>query len=311
MTASGGSDLAQATPAEPTAAEPAPAGDDLGALAQKTNNPISDAWLLITQNDYTQLGGEAVDGYEVLNVTKFQPVLSAPMFDNSWNFVVRPVFQLTSAPFDDDVGDLFGVSPNGIIESNRLRNIASDPFGRTTGLGDTVLLTLVGPNTDSGWIYAGGISQIFPTASEDVLGQQKWQAGPAALVLRLGDDFGGFGIEHFNFGLLAQQWWSYAGDGDRSNTNQADIQYFINYKQNATRLIGMTPNISINWDAGGDLDDKVAFPVGIGTIDLISIGGVPIRWGVEAQYYLTGPDVLKREFNFRFFIAPIIPNLLK
>mgnify|MGYP001828455997 CR=1 FL=1 len=266
---------------------------------------------MITQNDYTLLGGKAVDGYEVQNVTKFQPVLSAPLFDNSWNLVVRPVFQLTSAPFDKDVGDLVGVSPDGIVASDRLRNIAGDPFGRTTGLGDTVLLTLVGPNSNSGWIYAGGITQIFPTASEDVLGQQKWQAGPAALLVRLGDDYGGFGIEHFNLGLLGQQWWSYAGDGDRSNTNQADVQYFINYKQNETRLIGMTPNISINWDAGGGLDDKIAFPVGLGTIDMVSVGGLPIRWGVEAQYYLTGPEALKREFNFRFFIAPIIPNLLK
>lgn len=41
------------------------------------------------------------------------------------------------------------------------------------------------------------------------------------------------------------------------------------------------------------------------------IGKLPIRWGIEAQYYLTGPDAIKKETNFRFFIAPIIPNLLK
>jgi hypothetical protein len=58
--------------------------------------------------------------------------------------------------------------------------------------------------------------------------------------------------------MLAQQWWSYAGDDDRENTAQADIQYFSNWKQNPTRLIGMTPDISINWDADGDLDDKIA-----------------------------------------------------
>jgi len=311
VTPAGEFGLAQAAPAEPTAATPPPADDDLETLAKKTNNPISDAWLLITQNDYTLLGGKAVDGYEALNVTKFQPVLSAPLFGGSWNFVVRPVLQLTSAPIDKDVGDLFGVSPDGIVADDRLRRIAEDPFGRTTGLGDTVLLTLVGPNTDDGWIFAGGISQIFPTASEDVLGQEKWQVGPAALVARLGSDYGGFGIEHFNLGLLAQQWWSYAGDSDRENTDQADIQYFLNWKQNPTRLIGMTPNISINWDADGNLDDKIAFPIGIGMIDLFKVGPLPVRWGVEAQYYLTGADAVRREFNFRFFVAPIIPNLLK
>ena len=129
--------------------------------------------------------------------------------------------------------------------------------------------------------------------------------------MRLGNDYGGFGLEHFNFGALAQQWWSYAGDDDRQGTSQMDIQYFINWKPNPTQLIGMTPNISINWDADGGFDDKVAFPIGIGTIGLTKIGNLPIRWGIEAQYYLTGPDEVRREANFRFFIAPIIENPFK
>ncbi len=49
---------------------------DLAKLAQKSNNPIGEAWLLITQNDTTLLKGDAIDGEEVLNVTKFQPCLS-------------------------------------------------------------------------------------------------------------------------------------------------------------------------------------------------------------------------------------------
>ncbi len=73
----------------------------------------------------------------------------------------------------------------------------------------------------------------------------------------------------------------------------------------------MTPNISINWKADGGFDDKVAFPIGLGMIGLFRLGKLPIRWGVEAQHYLTGSDAVRREWNFRVFIAPIIPNLLK
>lgn len=206
---------------------------------------------------------------------------------------------------------LFGVSPNDIVANPSLGEIASSPFGRTTGLGDTVLLTLLGPNTDDGWIYAGGVTQIFPTASEEILGQGKWQIGPAALVARLGANHGEFDIDSFNIGALAQQWWSYAGDDDRDGTNQADIQYFLNWKANPTTLIGMTPNIAINWDADGGFDEKVALPVGLGVIDMFRIGKLPVRWGIEGQYYLTGPDELRREANLKIFVAPIIPNLLK
>ena len=287
------------------------ATNSLGEIAQKANNPISDAWLLITQNDTTLIGGDAIDGTEVANVTKFQPVISAPVLGGDWNLVVRPVLQVSSLPFDSDVADLLGASPNDIVADDSLSEIAANPLGRTTGLGDSVLLTLLGPNTDDGWIYAGGVTQIFPTASDDILGQGKWQAGPAALLARLGNDHGGFGIEHFNFGVLPQHWWSYAGDDDRDSTNQSDIQYFINWKATPTQLIGMTPNISINWNADGGFNDKVALPVGLGYIGLFRIGKLPVRWGVEGQYYLTGPDELRRDANFRFFIAPIVPNLFK
>ena len=245
---------------------PASAGDDLAALAQKANNPISDAWLLITQNDTTIIDGDAIDT-EVVNSLKFQPVLSIPVLEGDWNFVIRPVLQFQSLPFDKDVGDLLGASLNDIVSDPDLGAIAADPDGRTNGLGDSVLLTLLGPNTNDGWIYAGGVTQIFPTATEDVLGQEKWQVGPAALVVRLGNDYGGFGVEHFNVGFLAQQWWSYAGDNDRDSTNQMDIQYFVNWKATPTQLIGMTPNISINWDADGSFfGDKMSLPIGLGTM---------------------------------------------
>ncbi len=301
-----------AVPALAQAASEGTSGQgDLAKLAQKTNNPIGDAWLLIIQNDVTFIGGDAIDGEEIVNVTKFQPVLSVPVFGGDWNLVVRPVLQFSSVPIDDDVGSLFGISPNDIFSDPALASIAADPFGRTNGLGDTVLLTLLGPNTDDGWVYAGGVSQIFPTAGDDVLGQGKWQAGPAGLLLRLGNDYGGFGIEHFNIGALAQQWWSYAGDDDRESTNQMDIQYFVNWKATPTLLIGMTPNISINWEADGGFSDKVALPVGLGTIGLFSIGKLPVRWGIEAQYYLTGPESVRREWNIRFFVAPIISNPFK
>ena len=282
---------------------------DMAKLAQQTNNPIGPVWLLITQNDTTLIGGDLIPGTKVSNVTKFMPVLPVPIVGGTWNFVIRPVLQLVSSPLKKDTGKLIGKSPNSIVANSNLRSLAGDPFGRTTGLGDSVLLTIAGPSGDDGWILAGGLSQIFPTATEDILGQGKWQAGPAALVVRLGKDYGGLGIENWNIGALPQQWWSYAGEDKRRETSQMDIQYFINWKMNATQLIGMTPNISIDWKADGG--DKVAFPVGLGTIGLFKIGPVPVRYGIEAQYYVTQPDHVAREWNFRVFIAPIIPNLFK
>lgn len=153
-----------------------------------------------------------------------------------------------------------------------------------------------------GFVWGIGATQIFPTATEDVLGQGKWQAGPAALLASFGKAPG-----DFNLGILAQQWWSYAGEDRRPDTSQMDIQYFISYKLNDTALLGMTPNIRINWEAQ-DNDDKFTVPVGLGYIDIAYIGKLPIRWGVEAQYAVISPDNIGTQFNIRLVLAPILPS---
>ncbi len=264
-------------------------GMSLEKAAQKSNNPVSDAWLLITQNDLTSL--DTPDGSEWRNRTSLQPVMPVPILDGEWNIVNRIVTGVVTAPIDDD--------PN-----------STDPFdGRTTGVTDTVYFALAAPNRDDGWIWGLGPTFILPTATDDVLGQEKWQAGPAGLLVRLGNDYGGFGIEHFNLGVLAQHWWHFAGNDDRASTSQSDIQYFINWKATPTQLIGMTPNIQIDWKKSGS--DRFSVPIGLGTIGLFRLGKIPIRWGIEAQYYVMQPDPVGPEFNLKLFFAPIVGNPFK
>ncbi len=155
-----------------------------------------------------------------------------------------------------------------------------------------------------------GLTFQLPTATQDVLGSEKWSAGPAGLVVRLGNSFGEpNSIESWNIGVLAQHWWDFAGDDDREDFNQSNIQYFINYKHNATRLIGMTPNILINWEESGS--DRFSVPIGLGTIGFMRWGKMPVRWGAEIQYYVMQPDDFGPEWNFKLFLAPIAPNPFK
>lgn len=303
--------LALGTPGSALAQDAsAAAEDDLAVLAQKSNNPLSDIWLLLFQNDYSSYGGELIDGTRKVNSLKFQPVMPVPVNDGKWNLIFRPIFQFNSLPLDDDLGGLFGFNGNQATADPRLLEAVADPWGRTVGLGDTVLLTLLGPNSTDGFIWGGGVTQIFPTAGEDILGQDKWQAGPAAIALRLGNESGHLGLESWNFGFLAQHWWSYAGDSDRKATSQTNIQYFLNWKMNSIQLVGMTPNILINWKAD-NFKDAVSLPIGLGTIGMFKIGKLPVRWGIELQYYLLQPDAVGPRFNLKVFFAPIIPNPFK
>ena len=281
--------------------------EDLEKIAKMTANPVGAAWMLWFQNDYSEVQGDLVDGKEYVNSTKFQPVISFPfkMDGEDWNFILRPVLQYQSVPLSKDVGKLFGMGTGDIIGDPELGGVAATAFDdRTYGMGDTALLTLVGPDRLDGFIWGVGATQIFPTAHEDVLGQEKWQAGPAVLVAKLAPDVGGF-----NLGFLAQHWWSYAGESDRDNTSMTDVQYFINYRLSKTELIGMTPNIRYNWEA--DSDDALTLPVGIGYSNVIKIGKLPVRWGIEYQHMLIKPDNLGSEWNIRLLFIPVIPNPFK
>ncbi len=279
--------------------------EQMEKIAKMTANPVGQAWMFWTQNDTSTLHGDLVSGSETLNSFKFQPVMAFPVSfgDEEWNFITRPVFQYQSVPLDKDVGKLFGTSIDDIIADEDLIATATSAFGdRTNGFGDMALLTLLGPDKEDGFIWGAGVTQIFDTAEEDVLGQGKWQAGPALLLARLAPDVGGF-----NVGALAQHWWSYAGDGSREDTSHTDIQYFINYRLSATELVGMTPNIRINWKAD-DWDNAVTLPVGLGYSNVVKLGPLPVRLAAEVQYSVIKPDNIGAEWNLRFLFIPVIPN---
>ncbi len=106
----------------------------LAKAAQKANNPVSDVWLLITQNDYTIVN--TPEGNRWQNSTTLQPVMPVPILDDKWNLVNRVITGVVSSPVAEDFD-----SPNFFRQ-------------RTTGNTDTVFFSLVAPNRDDGWIWA-------------------------------------------------------------------------------------------------------------------------------------------------------------
>lgn len=265
-------------------------GMSLQKAAQKSNNPVSDAWLLIGQNDYTSI--DTPEGSQWQNATTVQPIMPIPILDGKWNLVNRIITGVVSSPVAEEFD-----SPHFFNQ-------------RTTGNTDTIAFSLVAPNRDDGLIWGVGPTFTLPTATQDVLGAEKWAAGPAVLAARLGSEFGDLGsLESWNVGVLAQHWWDFDGKDDREDYNRSNIQYFINYKVDATNLIGMTPNIIIDWEKSGS--DRFSVPVGLGKIGFMRWGKTPVRWGAEIQYYVMQPDDFAPEWNLKLFLAPIAPNPFK
>ena len=110
--------------------EAQPAADseeDLAKIAAETNNPVGNLWLLFMQNDLSIYKEDltGTGGNRVLNSFKFQPVTPF-LLTSKWRFINRPVIQVQSFELPE-------LTPAGLS------------FSRESGLGDTVLLSVLSP----------------------------------------------------------------------------------------------------------------------------------------------------------------------
>ncbi len=250
----------------------------LEEVDQQLNNPLTSLWSLTLQENYATKTGTGANQSTSSNTFFFQPALPIPLGDK-YTFTARPVFPLVTAP----VPDL--TSPG-------------DFTNHDTGFGDIQLATLIGPDSADGLIWGVGPTFKFPTASDDLFGAGKWQAGPSAMIFNLG--------EKWTTGVLAQHWWSFAGDPTQPATNQSDIQYVMRRKLPGAMSIGMGPTVTINWTAPEG--DQITLPIGLGITKTIRVGGTPVKVRFEPQYSIIKPDSFGTTWNFRFQLTPVIPS---
>ena len=275
-------------------------------IAQLMSNPVGNLILLVNQFDYLQIKGPRTGGIRDLFIYKLIPTFPLSLGEN-WNLINRVALSVPSVPLKKEAGDFIGLGPSEVVQQRELFNVLPDPFGRTTGFGDLVYVGLVAPKksikTENGGAFIWGVGPtfIFPTASASVLGQGKYQVGPAAVFAYLGQEW--------ILGVFPQQWWSYAGNDRRPDTSLMNIQYFIYRKLPHDIQVGMSPNITINWKADGG--NQVPLPIGLGASFMVKLGKLPARIGLEAYYSVFHPeDTAGSRWDIRFSFTPVIPTFL-
>ncbi len=284
--------------------------ETMAAISAAMDNPISELFIFQFQYDYISVDLPNLDQTKSVGAFKFIPTFPIPL-TSKINWVSRVVFPFNSLPLNSRVGDLLGVGggPDAAltggdtgIPQDIIDDILADPFDRTTGFGDLVYIGLFGPRKPpkiggSTLIWAVGPTTMFPTASKEILGLGKYSMGPAAVLAFL--------PPKWRIGTLAQHWFSFAGDDKRADVSMSNIQYFLMYAPNPTTAFGMSPNISINWEATGD---KVTFPIGIGFSKTMQFGKLPVRLQAEFHYDVISPsDKAGAQWSFRVFAVPVIP----
>ncbi|MEZ5997948.1 MAG: transporter [Hyphomonas sp.] len=279
------------------------AGCELSAeqISRRMDNPVGELVMLPVQYEWLSVEDPILHQDHVVETLKIIPTV--PVRIGDWRLVNRTAFVFPKIPVDTDA--VSGASLRAEDSSLVLQGgpLTGDPFaGSTTGFGDLVYVGLLTPKKThkvghAKLIWAAGPTVVLPTASEDFLGQGKYQAGPAAALAYLGPDW--------TLGVFPQHRWSFAGDKDRASVNQTSIQYFVYRKLPDQWSLGASPTITIDWTA--DDEPAVNLPVGIGLNKTVLFGKLPARISLETTYYPVRSNGLEPEWGVKFSITPVIP----
>jgi hypothetical protein len=125
-----------------------------------------------------------------------------------------------------------------------------------------------------------GVILGAPTATGSLLGTGKWTAGPSFAVFALRG--------HWTFSLIANQQWSYAGDGARDPVSLLQLQPSLSYVLKHGWLLVCGPLISADWT--GPRGQKWTVPVGGGVGKVFSVGGQKMSLQLVAYANPIRPD---------------------
>ncbi|MFK5923019.1 MAG: transporter [Verrucomicrobiota bacterium] len=254
---------------ESAPAEPA----DSEALALKLANPIASLISVPFQNNFDFGSGPDGDGSKYL--LNFQPVIPFDL-NEDWNLITRTIIPYVYQ------NDVFGTSDN--------------PSGSQSGLSDTVQSFWFSPKkpTSSGWVLGAGPVILYPTATNSLLGAEKWGSGPTAIALK---QSGGW-----TYGALANQIWSFAGDNDRDEVNQIFLQPFLSFTTKQATTYALNTESTYQWETGQWLA-----PVNLMVSQLVKFGKQPVQFQVGGRWYAEGPDG-GAEWGLRFAVTLLFPK---
>ena len=165
----------------------------------------------------------------------------------------------------------FTTGPLKHIARVTLPIVTSSPSGKS-GLGDLVLFDLI--VFDQPWGRWGvGPVMLIPIASNDLLGADKWAAGPAiGFVAR---------SKKLMWGLFNQNLFSFAGNDDREDVNVSILQPIINYSLPDKWSIGTSEmNVTYDWKKS----HWTALPLGVKLAKLVKFGKLPVQFSGAYEY---------------------------
>lgn len=240
------------------------------ALAKQLANPVASLISVPFQLNYDSDIGPTDDGDRtVLNI---EPVIPIPINDD-WNLISRTILPIVNQH------DIF---PGA---------------GSQTGLGDVLQSLFFSPKlpTEGGWIWGAGPVFLLPTASDDLLGVDKWGLGPTIVVLKQEGPW--------TYGVLVNHIWSVAGDSDRPDVNSTFLQPFLSHTTPSAVTLAANTESTYDWKT-----EQWSVPLNLTVSKVMKLGNLRVSMAGGVRYWVESSDSGPEGIGFRLICTLLFPE---
>jgi hypothetical protein len=255
-----------AGPTAPQTADQSESGSDEHELAKKLSNPVSSLISFPFQSNFDFGMGTGSGWRYTMNI---QPVVPFPLTPK-WNLISRTILP--------------------VIHQHNVANT-----GTQSGLGDITQSLFFATSNEKGFTWAVGPVLLIPTATDDLLGTEKFGVGPTFLALK---QQGGW-----TYGALTNHVWSVAGDDDRASVNSTFLQPFLAYNTRDAWTYTVNTESSYDWNA-----NHWSVPINFTVSKLMKFGRHPVSLGGGVRCWAASPPGGPENCGFRFVVTPLFPK---
>ncbi len=214
-------------------------------LAKKLQDPVAPLINVPLQNNF--YFGQGAERNGTVYMLRAQPVIPLP-FNKDYAVVARSVFSY--------------VSQHDVIGTTSQR-----------GLSDWEQSFFFTPMHPGGKPFKWGLGPILhlPTATDRLLGSEKWGAGPTGVILTQRGPW--------TAGFMANQVWSFAGNKNRTDISSTYLKPFGAYTFSDGLTINASAENTYDWKA-----KKWSLPVVLGLSRICELGSQKFSLGAAGIY---------------------------
>jgi len=246
---------------------PPAAGSDAAALAKKLSNPVASLISVPFQSNFDFKMGPSDDGFRY--TMNFQPVIPITLNPN-WNLISRTIVP--------------------IIHQNDVAGTSDQ-----TGLGDIVQSFFFSPSKTEPFIWGFGPVLLLPSATNDVLGAEKFGIGPTLVILKQ--------QKGWTYGALLNHIWAVAGKDSRADVNATFLQPFLSYTTRTAWTFTVNTESTYDWTG-----EQWSVPVNFQVAKLVRFGKQPVSFAAGPRYWANSPSGGPEGLGLRFAVTLLFPK---